>query len=445
MRNLLRNRRGSVALATVIALVPLIGAMAFGAEAVTWYVTKQKAQNAADAAAYSGAITLATCEFGGGAACPISETYASRGEQFAIQNGFCNVGTSASTCPTNSAIVQTVAIERGTLAGTVFSVDGGGGHIRATVAQEQPAYLAGVLGFSTINIGAVAIAQVQNPKDVCALGIGPGDPGLTIGGSSQITGSGCALMSNNSVKFNSEPTFVGTGWSVNAVNGCTGGHCDNYTNVLPATNPLEKLDSKSYNSRTGNTNPLGPSSCPPTLPTDVPSGTNKCYTITPNSSGSGAYKDLSVQTKEWVNFSPGTYFFYNATIKVTGGYISCTACTSASGVTLILLGTSSFDITGGTVVLNAGTTNSFDADLNGVLIDDQSSKSVKMNGGSTSLGGVMYFPNADVSWSGSTQNANSSCTGVIAATLTITGNSYLSSSGCGSTTIPKTQVVALVQ
>ena len=59
MHNLLRCRRGSAAFATVVALVPLIGVVALGAEAGSWYVTKQHAQNAADAAAYSGGLRLA--------------------------------------------------------------------------------------------------------------------------------------------------------------------------------------------------------------------------------------------------------------------------------------------------------------------------------------------------------------------------------------------------
>ncbi len=65
MRNLLRNRRGSVAFATVVALVPLIGVVALGAEAGSWYVTKQHAQNAADAAAYSGALDAGVLDFSG--------------------------------------------------------------------------------------------------------------------------------------------------------------------------------------------------------------------------------------------------------------------------------------------------------------------------------------------------------------------------------------------
>src|SRR5207245_3228877 len=123
-----------------------------------------------------------------------------------------------------------------------------GNFVQAIVSQQQPAYLAKVLGLSTVNIPAQAIAQVQKAKDLCALGLGPSSNALTIGGSSTITGNGCGLMSNNTVKYNSVPNFSGPGWAVDAVSGCvaSAGHCDvgvphNY-NMLPATNPLQVLD-----------------------------------------------------------------------------------------------------------------------------------------------------------------------------------------------------------
>jgi len=89
--------------------------------------------------------------------------------------------------------------------------------VRAIVSQQQPAYLAAVLGLSSVNIGAQAIVEVQNPKALCALGLGPASNGLTIGGSSNITGNGCGLMSDTAVKYNSTPTFSGSGWAVNGV------------------------------------------------------------------------------------------------------------------------------------------------------------------------------------------------------------------------------------
>src|SRR5436190_18374235 len=95
MRNFLRSRRGSVALATVTALVPLIGVLALGAEAGVWYVTKQQAQNAADAAAYSGGLWV-QCSLTP-AVCPLdAQSMDYRGKQFAAQNGFCNTGDGAS-------------------------------------------------------------------------------------------------------------------------------------------------------------------------------------------------------------------------------------------------------------------------------------------------------------------------------------------------------------
>src|SRR4029077_6099885 len=93
MHNLLRCRRGSAAFATVVALVPLIGAVALGAEGGSWYVTKQHAQNAADAAAYSGGFP-GECSFDG-ASCTDTNSVDSRAKQFAAQNAFCNAGDTA--------------------------------------------------------------------------------------------------------------------------------------------------------------------------------------------------------------------------------------------------------------------------------------------------------------------------------------------------------------
>lgn len=468
MRNLLRCRRGSVAFATVIALVPLIGVVALGAEAGSWYVTKQHAQNAADAAAYSGGLTLA-CENSASSTCDPGQDYVYRGKQFAAQNAFCNTGESFTGCitlPTGTS--QSVQIERGTFAANVWTSSATGNFVRATASQQQPAYLAAVLGLSTVDIGAQAIVEIKNPKDLCALGLGPTDIALTIGGSSNITGNGCGLMSDTSVKYNSTPTFSGSGWAVNAVNGCnaSAGHCAlsvpyNYS-MLPATNPLhDALDNAAFNNRTGNDDPLHkmvtttPSGCPVPLPQGIPTTTAKCYSVSPNSGGTGAYKDLSVSNNDWVDFAPGTYFFYNATIKITGGTITCNTCTSAatSGVTLVLLGTTStISMTGGTVNLSAAKSNTFSSALDGVLIDDQAQNSnaskISVNisgGGASSFGGAMYFPNADVTYGGSVQNTNTTCTEVIAKTLTISGNSYMSTQNCAAGTVAHSQVVALVQ
>ena len=57
----------------------------------------------------------------------------------------------------------------------------------------------------------------------------------------------------------------------------------------------------------------------------------------------------------------------------------------------------------------------------------------------------MYFPNVDVQWNGTAQNAFTTCSMVIANTLTINGNAYMSTDNCVPSTVAQTQVVALVQ
>ena len=134
MRDILRCRRGSAAFATVVAMIPLIGAVALGGEAGTWYVTRQRAQSAADAAAVSGAMKLA-CSLAG-SSCTDAQSVTYRGKQFAAQNGFCNAGDTsypgARRDEPPSGTSQTVTIA------SLTSWAGVGNFVQATVSQQQP-------------------------------------------------------------------------------------------------------------------------------------------------------------------------------------------------------------------------------------------------------------------------------------------------------------------
>jgi hypothetical protein len=317
--------------------------------------------------------------------------------------------------------------------------------VRAIVSQHQPAYLSGVLRLfpDGIDIRAQAIAEVQRPKELCFLGLN----GLTIGGSSTITGNGCAMMSNADIKYNSTPNFVGSDWAVYGVNGCkaSAGHCDigaphNY-NMLPAPNPLQLLDTEAFNSRTGpKTDPCNKGTITNGQTCPSPPTVSPPMLLSPNSAG-GVYNDLKVNAGGTVNFAAGTYFFYNATIDFSG-------TVNGKDVTFVLLGNSKLSISSSANVnLSAPAKNTTSSHLNGVLIDDQATGGVIVNGnGTVKLDGAMYFPNADVSWKG-TAKTNTGCSMVIANTLTINGDSYLSTDGCD----PKlkedsrNQVVALVE
>jgi Flp pilus assembly protein TadG len=444
MRNLLRCRRGAAAFATVIALVPLLGALALGGEAASWYVVKQHAQNAADAAAYSAGLGLA-CSIAGSSSCTDAHDYVYRGQQFASQNGFCS-GAAGTSFPCATGISDTVAIDRGTWSGTAWTSSASGSHVRATVQQTQPTYLASLLlGASTVNIVGQAIAHVNDVKQICGLGLSPTGSALTLSGSVNLTGTGCALMSDSKVNLNSAPTVSnGSTWSVYGTSGCGPGNCPvltipyNYYSP-PAANPLSGLNSATFSLANA--------------PASGNCGSN-CKILYP-----GAYTSLSITSSNAIyQFTPGVYTFSD-NIKITGGTVSCPSCgctanptgsngtVQVSGVNIVMTGTAKLTINTANVTLCAGTNNTgSNAALNGVLIDDQATGAVSVNGGGTvGLDGAVYAPKTDITWGGTTSFANRTCSEVIGNTLTLTGSAYLSVSNCVSGTVPYTQLVALVQ
>lgn len=497
MRNLLRSQRGSAAFATVIALVPLIGAVALGAEAGSWYVTRQQGQNAADAAAYAGALRL-SCDIAGAANCPTTVDNQSR--VFAAQNAFCNAGDSYAGCATSlpPQVARTVQVDIGNYSAGSFTTPaaGTGNAVRVRVSQQQPAYLVAVLGLGgPVNIPAQAIAMVQNPSKVCGLALGPdpnGGGALKIGGNVTNSGTGCPLMSDGSVQFASTPSFSGAGWGVYSATGCSpnstcGSVSTTHNYFMPsAMDPLQGLQTASFNNTfttttiSGNNNPVRVNPCP----ASAPAGSTRCFSISPNSPSS-AYGSINVSNGDYYYCLPAASpkYYFSGNIVVNGGTLACNpgspltayfkaginvnsggAVTLAEGtyffngdvslggtvtgtnVTLVLLGTSKLTVNGGGINLSAPTTNAFSSALNGVLIDDQSTGAVTINGnGAVQLAGAMYFPKTDVSFGGTTQPSNTTCSEVIAKTLTMTGTAYLSTDACVPATIAYTQVVALVQ
>ena len=114
-------------------------------------------------------------------------------------------------------------------------------------------------------------------------------------------------------------------------------------------------------------------------------------------------------------------------------------------MTIVLLGDSNFQITGGTVDLSAPTINSTSSDLNGVLIDDQASSKSNNAVPSTAVtvqsGARCTFQMS--MFHGERQKIIPSCSNGVGQLLLISGNAYMSTNNCAPATIAKTEVVAL--
>ncbi|WFU30150.1 pilus assembly protein TadG-related protein [Bradyrhizobium brasilense] len=441
MRNMLRCRRGSAAFATVIALIPLIGMMALGGEAGSWYVTQQRAQGAADAAAYAGALRLA-CDSAPqpGTSCNTTQTYDYRGKQVAAQNTFCNSGDTSypgSKCPTSLAS----GLSRSVQVASLTSWNGvAGTYVQATISQQQPGYLAQVLGLSTVTIAATAVAQVDSlAKPPCVLALK--DP-VTFQGSPTVSSATCGISSDSSAS--NAIGFVGnSGIQVNApsytVGGCSQTGGSQCTGVLtyqqPIPDPLSAVNTALTALKTSNF-PNG--SCSGS--TAVSYETGACY----NNGNPTIPSALS-----------GTYYF-TGNVKING------SPTITGTATLIFFGGGSLTITGSpTIQLTAvkspagpsvlsSTVKALMTDL--LIYDNEaySKQGVNISGSSSSyFNGTVYVPNTPVTYGGnSAQTAPSpGCYQVIAYAVNFQGNTTLDNSKCTSdgAAKPNVQSVRLVQ
>ena len=160
--------------------------------------------------------------------------------------------------------------------------------------------------------------------------------------------------------------------------------------------------------------------------------------------------DLNINSSS-IDFSPGTYVFYDASITISGGAVTCTDCKpGGAGVTFILTGDApgnigSLKISGGPVTPNAPGTpttctitapgcspgNVFASNaFKGLLFyinksadgsNGKGSAPVSITANSTvSLTGGLYFPSVNATYTGNA-NAND-CTELVAKQVDFAGN-----------------------
>jgi hypothetical protein len=413
VRNMLRCRRGSAAFATVVALVPLIGVVALGGEAGSWYVIKQHAQNAADSAAISGALAIANSD---------------SQPNFGTLNGFSsNVTVTQGSYSTGSGFQS---------GGAPVNA------VQAVVTECQPQTLSLVLYTGSCNgtaksvmIKAQAVASVQIPKMLPCVLASRG-PVTFQDAAVQVNAPNCGIASNGTpigIDFKVAPKQLNVG-SLSTAGGCSGSLCGSVlTYAPPVIDPFSALTS----AMTGLT-----------MLTCSPKTTLKSY-----ASGNCANDPGNINSNLQIS-SSGVYFFSG--IKLAGGG----SITTAQGVsaTIILLPGTSLSMTGNSSInITAPTTAPSASALPGQLASVASlladmaifdtETSPKIGGTSTMSGsGVFYLPNANpLNFQGNPTSSVSTCTEVIAASIQFSGTPNFDNSGCSSSIIPKSQLVVLVQ
>jgi Flp pilus assembly protein TadG len=391
LQRFLGDQSGSYVLVVALTMPVLVGTAGMGTEAVWWLYKHKDMQSAAD----SGAVSAATA--GSNLAVQANSVTASYG----YANGVNNVTVTVNQPPSSGRYTSTPQA------------------VEVVVSQSQPRLLSSLFGNGPVVITARAIA-VPNTGTGCVLGLDPtASSTVTISGSNNLNLIGCNLYSNSnaSPSLNVSGTATVSANQVGAVGSISGASditaangiktgmrpvSDPYQNVSPPQ-MLMPCDSTSYSQK----RPPPPNVC-------LSGG------ITVN----GGTLDLE----------PGIYYLYGkgGLLQVGGnGSLTCSACTGGKGVTLVFTGSVSdgwayAKIAGGASVTltapNSGPTKGI------VMYGDRHmpvGTAFNLEGGGTqNFGGAIDLPQAALKFSGG-NGTTTSCTQVIADTITFTGSSDL--------------------
>lgn len=389
LQQFIRDQSGSYVILSALLMPVLVGTAGLGTEVGYWYYKHKNMQSAAD----SGAVSAATAVTAGGD--PISEANAVTAN-YGYANSVSNVTVTVNQPPKSGNFTSNLQA------------------IEVVVSQPQQRLLSALFGSAPVPIAARAVA-LPNSGTGCVLALNPtASPAVHVSGGNQLNLIKCNLYSNSSASPSLDvagsatvsANQVGVVGDVSGASNITATNgirtharpiADPYANVYPPSEPSCTSGKITVNAN-GKTNSLSPG----------------CYrgSITVNA---GATLDLS----------PGVYYLDGASLSVAGN-----ATLTGTGVTLVFTGsgsnwgTASFG-SNAVIDLTAPTTGS----TKGIVMygDRNMPAGTAFNltgGGTENFGGAIYLPKANLSFSGG-NGTSTSCTKIIADTLTFSGTSNL--------------------
>ncbi len=408
-----RDERGSIAVLVAIIMPVVLMTVGIGVEASSWVVVKQELQRTADAAALAGALEYGIAGNAHNAA-------------IAAANVAALNGAAGSAAPVwNTA--------RQTLTSGLVTVQLGAGvrnsknvAVAATVSQTVPLALAGLMTTAlSITLSATGWAETNANAQPCVLALDPHGNGVTVQGNPTLALTGCTVRSNASISTGGSASMTAAGFYANGM--ITGSGINGTLHPNDGTSPDPYATDAAVQAGFAN----------------LLSGAGAAFSDKPNATTA---------------LSPGPYSGWdiNGTVSLRAGiyYINgnivlgAQASVSGTGVTIVTSG--ALSMTGGAALtISAAEADATSGAIPGVVFASNSTVATTFGGTSNpSLTGVVYFPNADLSFSGNTGVA-AGCLEVIAKSVSFHGDSSLAANctsysalSFGSDTSPG---VALVQ
>lgn len=412
--------------------IVVMGFVGLASEAGTWYLGRRMAQDAADSAAVSAALA----SFYG------SDPIAT-GRKIAASNGF----TSGDTVHVDVEVLPA--------SGTNPNAP-----VRVTVSQDMAPLISALFTKTRVTVGAQSQAVVAPIGKACA---------LATQGSLVVTGvvyaPGCILASNATTRTAID---IQAGANVLAITATAVGGCcgDGALTLDPGrSRPPSPYHPQTINPFSAADTTVLPSFDPASQCDSIPAAVSAVITLEPYETtghaycGTGPTDALTVDTGTTVHAPPGTYFFWNLSLKVTdGGSIRCSdavcAPGSGAGTTFVFVGTAgnigTVNIDGGTVNLIPVANNATFPGLSGILFYGRGLVTAYIHqepaGGTLTqpIYGGVYFPNSALSFN---VNLPSTCLSVVAQSITLWGEQQMDATDCQSanTALAIVQGVHIVQ
>lgn len=396
LRKLFKDRGGN-ALAIAAAAMPLlVGSAGLATDTIQWTLWKRQLQRAADSAAFAGAY--ASVQNAVVSSAVNRDLTENQKTGISLKSGYPKV-----TYPTGTGYTSAVKVE---------------------LAIEKKLSFSSLFMKNTPTVTASATAAMVNDGEYCLVALKKsGGSAISIGGSSAAN-LGCGAISNananpsvsvNGASYNfTAPVVAGVGTLPNAITGVTSLKPHHVAMSDPYSGKYSTSPTSTCNKQVnGNTTTLQP----------------------------GCYKDFAFTGNKAYTLSAGTYYLDSTDFSVAGG-----VTVTGTDVTIILTGSTpgSIKTNGNSIVqLSAPTSGTY---ANMLFIQSSSATSNntnEINGSNTSsYDGAMYFPNGNVTFTGSS-GAMTKCAMVVAYTATFSGNTNLqnNTTGCkAATTVTNKQV-----
>lgn len=403
-----RDRRGVSAVMVALTMPVLVASLGLATDTGYWYFTQRKVQNAADAAAYAGAVELRAER--SLSAITQSATHAANEAGFKQPIGTITVNAP----PVSGAYTTAEAVE-------------------ITIVENTPKFFSSIFSSGTIPIAGRAVAMFTPGRPACLLSLDPGASGaVTFTGAADLTLDGCDVTAN-SIHSNAVTVDGGGVVATPCVSAAGGVSATAGLTVTDCAQPIENAPVVN-DPYAGVTEPMVVGACQTPNVFDGAPGT--VWSVP-----AGRYCG-GMTMKRIVNLDPGVYIIDGGSLTVES-----TAAVSGSGVTFFLTNGATLKIAGtASLDLSAPTSGTY----SGLLIfgdRDDPYADHYINGDSDStLTGAVYIPTGNIILEGS-GTTSPTCTQIVGYRVRVAGAAALGSdcTGRGTADLRSGQLVMLVE